>query len=231
MEKFTTHYAPAIGTGEEREAVQRFLRGVYGWMGIGLAITAMVAWAVSASPALTSALIEDRMVFYGLLLTEFVVVVLMTRFVDTMPAVIAGAMFVFYSAISGATFGVIALVVSAESLQTTFFVTAASFGSLAVYGTVTQRDLDGIGRFLFMGLIGLVLAGLVQLWWPSDGLRFVRDFVGVIVFAGLTAWDGQRLRKMASVTGGDAPTLAINGALALYLDFVNLFLHLLGGDE
>ena len=107
---------------------------------------------------------------------------------------------------------------------------AFSFAVLALYGTVTHRDLRGIGQFLFMGLVGLVLASLVQIWWPADALRFLIDFVGVIVFAGLTARDAQQLREFALPGDNQQSATAINGALALYLDFVNLFLSLLGDE-
>jgi FtsH-binding integral membrane protein len=122
----------------------------------------------------------------------------------------------------------VALAYTGESLTTTFVVTAGMFGGLALFGTSTHRSLDGFGQFLFMGLIGVVLASIVNIFWQNDGFQFVLSFIGVIVFAGLAAYDAQRLKAMALATSaGDAGSYAIAGALALYLDFINLFLFLL----
>src|SRR6185436_6194123 len=143
--------------------------------------------------------------------------------------------FIGYSALTGVTLSAILLVFTGESVFTTFMVTAGMFGALAAYGTVTRRQLSGLGQFMFMGLIGLVIASIVGLFWHNDGLQFVISFIGVIVFTGLAAYDAQRLKAMALMTSaGGTGSYAIVGALALYLDFVNLFLMLLrlqGGDR
>src|SRR4029079_5603844 len=136
--------------------------------------------------------------------------------------------FIVYSALTGLTMSVILLAYTGQSVATTFMVTAGMFGALAFYGTATRRDLSGLGSFLFMGLIGVVLASIVGLFWHSDGLQFVLSVVGVIVFAGLAAYDAQRLRVMAlAAPEGPLSTYAVVGALTLYLDFINLFLFLL----
>jgi FtsH-binding integral membrane protein len=137
-------------------------------------------------------------------------------------------LFIVYAALTGITLSFVLLAFTGESVATTFLVTAGMFGALAVYGTVTQRSLAGAGQFLFMGLVGVVLASLVGMFWRSDALQFVISFVGVIVFTGLAAYDAQRLKTMAlEIPTGEGRAYAVVGALALYLDFINLFLFLL----
>ena len=145
-----------------------------------------------------------------------------------MAATTASLLFVTYAALTGVTLSFILLVYTGESISTTFLVTAGAFGGMALYGTTTGRSLAGFGQFLFMGLIGVVLASIVGMFWHSDGLQFILSVIGVIVFAGLAAYDAQRLKAMAlSAPEGPVSTYAVVGALTLYLDFVNLFLFLL----
>jgi FtsH-binding integral membrane protein len=140
----------------------------------------------------------------------------------------ASALFVIYSALTGLTLSFVLLIYTGESVATTFLVAAGMFGGLALYGTVTRRNLSGLGQFFFMGLIGLILASLVGMFWHNDGLQFMISLVGVVVFAGLTVYDAQRLKEMAFATNvGSVSAATIVGALALYLDFINLFLFLL----
>jgi len=140
----------------------------------------------------------------------------------------ASGLFLLYSALNGVTLSVVLLAYTGESVATTFVVTAAMFGALAVFGTVTRRSLAGAGQFFMMGLVGLILASVVGMFWHNDALQFLISVVGVIVFTGLTAWDAQRLKQMgAMVPAGQASSLAVVGALSLYLDFINLFLMLL----
>jgi FtsH-binding integral membrane protein len=148
--------------------------------------------------------------------------------VDRMASGTASLLFILYSALTGVTFSAILLVYTGESVFTTFLVAAGMFGALAAYGTVTRRQLSGLGQFMFMGLIGLVIASIVGMFWHNDGLQFVISFIGVIVFAGLTVYDAQRLKELAFATSaGPTSGVTIVGALALYLDFINLFLFLL----
>jgi FtsH-binding integral membrane protein len=140
----------------------------------------------------------------------------------------ASTMFMAYSVLTGVTMSVILLAYTGASVATTFVVAAGMFGALALYGTVTSRNLQGLGQFLFMGLVGVVLASVVGIFWHSDGLQFVISFIGVIVFTGLAAYDAQRLRAMAlALPSGQTGSYAVVGALTLYLDFINLFLFLL----
>ncbi len=215
-------------TGVSAERVTAFLRRVYGWMFVGLGITATVALGVAGSPGLVQSIFGNRALFFVLLLAPLGLVFYLSARVDKLAPNTAAALFLLYSALNGVVFASIFLVYSGTSIATTFVVTAGMFGALALYGTVTQRSLAGVGQFVFMGLIGVVLASVVGMFWKSQGLQFVISIVGVIVFTGLTAWDAQRLKVMAATVPEERyGSYSVVGALALYLDFVNLFLMLL----
>jgi FtsH-binding integral membrane protein len=210
------------------EKVTAFLRKVYGWMFAGLAITATVAFLVSGSPALRQIVFGNPIVFFGLIAVELGLVFFLSARVDKMAPQTAMTLFVVYSALNGATLSAVLLAYTGTSIATTFVVTAGMFGALALYGTTTSRSLAGWGQFLFMGLIGLVLATVVGMFWQNSALQFLISVVGVIVFTGLTAWDAQRLKQMATQIPEDKlGSYAILGALSLYLNFINLFLFLL----
>jgi uncharacterized protein len=210
------------------DRVSAFLSAVYGWMGAGLAITATTAWLIARSPTLVSAITTNRLVFWGLMIGQLGIVFVLSARVQRLAASTASLLFVLYSALTGVTISFVLLVYTGESVATTFFVTAGMFGALAAYGTVTRRSLAGLGHFLFMGLIGVILASVVGMFWHSDALQFVVSVIGVIVFTGLAAYDAQRMKAMALASPeGQSGSYAIVGALALYLDFINLFLFLL----
>jgi hypothetical protein len=199
--------------------IATFLRGVYWWMFGGLAVTAVVALAVASSPAAMSTLINNRILFFGVIIAELVLVVYLSARVSKLAPSTAGTLFLAYSALNGVTFALILLAYTGASVANAFFVTAGMFGALAVYGSVTKRDLSGMGRFMFMGLVGLVLASVVSIFWQNDAMQFVMGVVGVLVFSGLIAYDTQRLRAMALQVSGDQA--------GSYLNFINLFLSLL----
>jgi FtsH-binding integral membrane protein len=221
----------AIFAGSSTHAAERvsaFLAKVYGWMGIGLGITAAVAYMVAGSSALTSVLLQNRLVFFALVVVELGLVFFLSARVQSLAPGTAAGLFVGYAALNGVTLSLILLVYTGTSIATTFVVTGAMFGALAAYGTTTRRSLAGAGQFFFMGLIGLLLASVVGMFWHSEALQFLITVVGVIVFTGLTAWDAQRLKAMAlQVPEAQAGAYAVVGALSLYLNFVNLFLMLL----
>jgi FtsH-binding integral membrane protein len=218
---FNTPYA-----ADERVTV--FLRSVYAWMCAGLGITAVVAYFVAQSPGLVRAIGGNPIAYWGLMILQLGIVFFLSARVDKIASGTASLLFLLYSALTGVTFAFILLVFTGESVATTFMVCAAMFGGLALYGTTTSRSLAGWGQFLFMGLIGVVLASIVGMFWHNDALQFVIGFIGVIVFTGLTAYDAQRLKQMAlALPSGQLGSYAIVGALTLYLDFINLFLMLL----
>ncbi len=224
----STYNGQAVSHSSDAELLASFFRGVYGWMCGGLAITAATAWVIASSPALTHAIFGNRAVFWILALAQLGIVFVLSAQVDRMASSTASLLFIAYSALTGVTLSSILLVFTGESVFTTFIVTAGMFGALACYGAVTRRDVSGIGQFLFMGVIGILLASVVGIFWHNDGLQFMISVIGVLVFAGLTVYDAQRLKELAFATSaGPTSGTTIVGALALYLDFINLFLFLL----
>ena len=210
------------------ERVTAFLRKVYGWMFVGLGVTAAVALGVASSPTLMQAIFGSKILFFGLVIAELGLVFFLSARVNKLAPAMASGLFLLYSALNGATLAAIFVMFTGTSIATTFFVTAGMFGALALYGSTTKRSLAGVGQFAFMGLIGLILASVVGMFLKSDGLQFVISIVGVIVFTGLTAWDAQKLKAMATaLPEGQTGSYAVVGALSLYLDFINLFLFML----
>jgi uncharacterized protein len=173
-------------------------------------------------------LLANRLVFWGLAIGEIGLVFYLSARVQKLAPGVAAGLFLLYSALNGATLSLIFLAFTGASIATTFVITAGMFGALALFGATTKRSLAGVGHFVGMGLIGLILAMVVGFFWHSDALQFVISIVGVIVFTGLTAWDSQRLKQMATaLPDGQVGSYAVVGALSLYLDFINLFLFLL----
>ena len=205
---------------------RRFMAAVYRWMTLGLAVTALVAFSVATSEAALRLVIGNRIVFFGLIIIEFGLVIAISGAVNRLSAPAAGGLFLLYSALNGATLSVVLLAYTGSSVALAFVTTAGTFGAMSVYGTVTRKDLASWGSFLFMGLIGVVIASVVNVFLGSSMLSFVISCAAVLVFTGLAAYDTQKLRALARAGGGVA-ALPVSGALALYLDFVNLFLALL----
>jgi len=210
------------------ERVSAFLRAVYGWMCVGLGVTAVVAYAITASPAVVQTIASNHLLFLGALVAELGLVFYLSARVQTLTPNAATLLFLLYSGLNGVTLSVVLLAYTGASIATTFVVTAGMFGALAAFGSTTKRSLAGAGQFFYMGLVGLVLASILGLFWHNDALQFLISIVGVIVFTGLTAWDAQRLKHMATeLPEGRSGAYAIVGALSLYLNFINLFLILL----
>ena len=213
--------------------VTAFLSKVYGWMFLGLLLTAGTAVVVASSPALIETLILNRILFWFLLLAQLGLVFYLSARVNKVSPVTAAVLFLLYSGMVGITSSVIFLIYTGASIVSAFVITGGMFGAMAVFGSLTKRSLAGVGQFMFMGLIGLIIASVVSIFWFNDVLMFVINVVGVLVFTGLTAWDAQRLKQMAVVLpDGRVGAYAVVGALSLYLDFINLFffiLRLMGG--
>ncbi|MEI7703883.1 MAG: Bax inhibitor-1/YccA family protein [Deltaproteobacteria bacterium] len=205
---------------------RRFMASVYRWMTMGLLVTSGVAWYVASTPVALKAILGNQFVFWGLIIAQFGLVITLSAAVNKLSAGAAGALFILYSAVTGATMSVVLLAYTGASVASAFAVTAGTFLAMSVYGTVTKRDLAGWSTFLFMGLIGIVIASVVNIFTKSSMLAWVVSCAAVVVFTGLTAYDTQRLRRMAAL-GGSVAALPVNGALALYLDFINLFLSIL----
>ena len=213
--------------------VTAFLSKVYGWMFLGLLITGGTAVLVASSPTLIETLIVNRILFWILVLGQLGLVFYLSARVDKVSPATAAGLFLLYSAMVGVTSSVIFLIYTGASIVSAFVIAGGMFGAMAVFGSLTKRSLAGVGQFMFMGLIGLIIASVVSIFWMNDVLMFVISVVGVLVFTGLTAWDAQRLKQMAvSLPDGRVGSYAVVGALSLYLDFINLFffvLRLMGG--
>lgn len=213
-----------------QERARAFVWKAYGWMSIGLGITGVVAMVVAmlAQTALGEVLLNP-VVYFGSMAVTFLLVFALSALRDRLDPIVAGGMFVVYAALNGIWLSMIFLVYTASSVASTFFVTAGMFAITSIFGYVTKRDLSGVGHFAMMGLIGLILASIVNFFVASSMLYWLVTYAGVIVFVALTAWDTQKLRQLGGM-GMDATTEAkasIQGALMLYLDFLNLFLFML----
>ena len=224
----------SVVSADVRDArVTAFLSKVYGWMFLGLLITAGVAFGVASSPALIETLILNRLLFLILLFAPIGFVWYLAARVDKIAPTTAAILFLVYAAMVGITSSVVLLRYTGASVVSAFVITSGMFGAMAVFGTFTKRSLVGVGQFMFMGLIGLIIAMVVNLFLFNDALSFVISIVGVIVFTGLTAYDAQRMKEMAvALPEGKVGSYAVVGALSLYLDFINLFffiLRLFGG--
>jgi uncharacterized protein len=203
-----------------------FFTQTYRWMAVGLAVTGFVAYFVAQSPTAVATIVGNRGIFFVLMIAELGVVFAFSRMAARVSAASAMAMYLGYAFLNGLTFSVLFLLYTQQSIGQVFFVTAGSFAGLSVYGMVTKRDLSPIGRFMMMGLIGLVIAWVVSFFFQTPAMLFVMSCVGVLVFAGLTAYDTQKLKEIYRLQGRSG-NLALQGALTLYLDFINLFIYLL----
>lgn len=213
-----------------QDAASIFLAKVFNWMAVGLGITGIVAYATAATGLATR--IINSPFFLIIALGTLGLVFFLSARIDKIQASTASALFVAYSVLNGLFFSTIFLRYTGASIASTFVITAGMFGAMAVYGLVTKRDLSGWGSFLFMGLIGLIIASIVNIFLKSSGVYWVTSMIGVLIFTGLTAYDVQKIKRMGEEgimsQGQEAITKgSIMGALALYLDFINLFLMLL----
>ncbi len=212
--------------------VNDFVRSVYNWMAFALALTGFVAFYVSHSPSMVRLIFGNPMIFFVLIFAELGLVFAIGGMVNRMSAGTATSLFVIYSVLNGVTLSFIFLAYTSTSIASTFFICAGTFVGCSIYGWTTKKDLTSLGGFLMMGLIGIIIASLVNMFIRSSGMSIIISYIGVIVFVGLTAYDTQKLKNMALAqpAGLDAGVVrkgAILGALSLYLDFINLFLMLL----
>ncbi|HEX8822059.1 MAG TPA: Bax inhibitor-1/YccA family protein [Archangium sp.] len=198
---------------------------VYGWMFAGLAVTGLVAMFTAASPQLVMQIAQYRWILF---FAQLGLVFALSGLANRLSGAAAGALFLAYSVLTGLTFSVLFYVYTRGSIANAFLLTAGTFGAMSAFGTLTKKSLSGWSTFLFMGVIGILIASIVQAIWPNPMLNFVVGCAGVLVFAGLTAYDTQKLREMHAESGySPAATLSIVGALTLYLDFINLFISML----
>ncbi len=220
-----------VVSAEEAEELQRaFLVKVYGWMMAGLLVTGVMSLVTINTPGLLELLFSSRWTVIGLFVVQIGLVGWLSVRIEQMSAATATLVFIGYAALTGLTLSAIFLIYTAESLASTFFITAGTFGAMSVYGYVTKRDLTGFGSFLMMGLIGMIIASVVNIFLQSSMLYWISTYIGIFIFVGLTAYDTQKIKNMSEVAlmGAEVEQKgAIMGALRLYLDFINLFLLLL----
>ena len=232
MENQEFHYQRSYNERpiEMSEAFPALMRKVYVWMSLALLITGMTAYYVVTNQVIMNAILTSRVLLYGLFAVELALVIIVSAAINRLSVLTATLMFLLYSVLNGATLSVIFFVYQLSSIATVFFITAGTFGTMALIGYTTKKDLSSIGRILTMSLIGLVIATLVNIFIKSDGLTMILSYIGVLVFVGLTAWDSQKIKRMllqATDVNEVTKKIALLGALTLYLDFVNLFLYLL----
>lgn len=212
------------------QAFPALMRKVYIWMTMALAITAITAYGVASSPVLLSAIYSSKFTFFGLIIAELALVFYVSARINRLSLTTATLLFILYSVINGATLASIFAFYSMSVIGQTFLVTAGTFGVMAVYGYFTKKDLTSWGRLLLMALIGLIIAGIANMFFRSTMMDLIVSGIGVLVFVGLTAYDSQKIKQMLLMQedmGETAQKVALMGALSLYLDFINLFLYLL----
>jgi len=212
------------------EAFPALMRKVYLWMTMALVITGFTAYGVANTPALKVALYSNPTIFWILAIAELALVFGVTAAINRISLTTATLMFILYSVLNGAMLSSIFLVYTQSSIATVFFITAGTFGAMALVGYTTKTDLSSMGKILFMALIGLIIATIVNFFVKSSGLDLILSYVGVLIFVGLTAWDSQKIKQMmlqAPDASEGMQKMALLGALTLYLDFINLFIYLL----
>ncbi len=219
-------------------ALPALMRKVYVWMTLALAITGFTAYGVATSPGIMTAIVTNRALLWGLLIAELALVWYVSARINRLSLSTATVIFVLYSVLNGATLSVIFLAYTMQSIASVFFITAGTFAAMSLIGYFTKSDLSSLGRILFMALIGLVIATLVNMFLiKSGGFSLILSYVGVLIFVGLTAYDTQKIKMMlveADDVTEEAQKIALMGSLSLYLDFINLFLYLLrifGGNR
>ncbi|MFC1546320.1 Bax inhibitor-1/YccA family protein [bacterium] len=221
---------------DQVQAEQRsFMAKVYGWMASALGVTAFISFFTASSPALLKLIIGNPILFFGLIIAELMMVGYLAGAINRISAKSASWIFFGYAALNGLTLSFIFVAYTSTSIATAFFVTAGMFAVMSIYGYTTKKDLTSMGGFMIMGLFGIIIASVVNLFLRSSTLYWMITYIGVLIFVGLTAYDTQKIKNM-NIIGNEGTDEdrkeAILGALKLYLDFINLFLlmlRILGG--
>lgn len=227
---------------EEKEGIvslafPALMRKVYIWMTLALVITGFTAFGISSNPGLVYTIVTNQLLFWGLIIAEFGLVIAISAGIRRLSIATATMLFVLYSVVNGATLSVIFLAYTMTSIASVFFITAGTFAAMAFIGYTTKADLTSLGKILFMALIGIIIATIVNFFLGSSMLDIIVSYIGVAIFVGLTAYDSQKIKNMlyeADSMDEGAQKIALLGSLSLYLDFINLFLMLLrifGGNR
>lgn len=215
----------------EKTAQSVLFRNVYTWMTLALVITGAVAMYMAKSMTLLSMIMQNSLLFWGILIAELGVVWYLSACIHRISFTSATLLFILYSILNGATLSMIFLIYTMSSIATTFFVTAGTFGVMALFGYVTKKDLTRLGSLCFMGIIGIIIASLVNIFLQNSMMEMIISYIGVLLFVGLTAYDSQKIKRLLMQDGVEinetTQKIALLGAMTLYLDFINLFLYLL----
>lgn len=215
----------------EKTAQSVLFRNVYTWMTLALVITGAVAMYMAKSMTLLSMIMQNSLLFWGVLIAELGVVWYLSARIHRISFTSATLLFILYSILNGATLSMIFLIYTMSSIATTFFVTAGTFGVMALFGYVTKKDLTRLGSLCFMGIIGIIIASLVNIFLQNSMMEMIISYIGVLLFVGLTAYDSQKIKRLLMQDGVEinetTQKIALLGAMTLYLDFINLFLYLL----
>lgn len=206
------------------------MRKVYVWMSLALVITGFTAYYVASNESLLMTIVTNQILFWGLVIAELVLVIALSAAINKLSLTVATFMFVAYSVINGVTLSFIFIVYAMSSIASAFLITAGTFAAMALFGYFTKTDLTSMGKILMMALVGIIIATIVNIFLKSSGLEMILNYLGVLVFVGLTAYDSQKIKQMllqAPDAGEGAQKIALLGALSLYLDFINLFLYIL----
>lgn len=213
-----------IGVNPAKE--QSFIARVFNWMFLGLGASALSSFIFASNPAFMKVLFTNQVLFWGLAIGLLAMVWYLSANITKMSFQSAAITFFIYALLNGVVLSSIFVIYTASSIMSTFFVAAATFGAMALYGFTTKKDLTGLGSLLFMALIGLIIASVINMFLHSSMMETIISYAGVLIFVGLTAYDVQKIKEIGQ-SSNYHPNLAIIGALRLYLDFINLFIHLL----
>lgn len=223
-----TYAEASHGVQSLQSYVAKVMRQVYGKMFLGLIITAITSFGVAITPALSDYIINTPFLFYGLMIVEVGLVLAISAAINKISTLVATSLFFLYALVNGFTLSVIFFAYEIGNIGLAFVTTSVTFGAMSLYGYVTRQDLSKLGSFLVMALIGVIIASVVNIFWGNGVLDLIISIAGVIIFIGLTAWDTQKIKRMASMTDPSmAGKVSTIGALELYLDFINLFLYIL----
>ena len=230
----SNYSTPSYGSFGRQQAITSafpvLMKKVFTWMALALTITGLTAFVISQSPEVMYAIASNKIVFWGLILGEFGLVMWLSAGINRMSLLTATLLFILYSVINGVTLSFIFLAYTMSSIASVFFITAGTFGAMAVLGYITKTDLSSFGKILFMALVGLIIATIVNIFLQSTGLQMICSYAGVLIFTGLTAYDTQKIKKMlANANDYDeaAHKYAVLGAFILYIYVINLFVYLL----
>ncbi|MBQ0120507.1 MAG: Bax inhibitor-1/YccA family protein [Bacteroidales bacterium] len=223
-----TYAEASHGVQSLQSYVAKVMRQVYGKMFLGLIITAITSFGVAITPAVSEFILSSPFLFYGLMIVEVGLVLAISAAINKISTLVATSLFFLYALVNGFTLSVIFFAYEIGNIGLAFVTTSVTFGAMSLYGYVTRQDLSKLGSFLVMALIGVIIASVVNIFWGNGVLDLIISIAGVIIFIGLTAWDTQKIKRMASMTDPSmAGKVSTIGALELYLDFINLFLYIL----